>query len=123
MRKLQPGRHGQGRGELGAGQWILELGAGQFRNELTNCYDPKQKAVRRVEEKSPRGSNERALNLKFRANAAWIASRQDDLRAFLGAGHVAIAMSFHWRLGSKIDCLLGKLHPEVLRIIVNLLDS
>ena len=52
MRKLQPGRHGQGRGELGAGQWILELGAGQCRNELTNCYDPKQKAVRRVEEKS-----------------------------------------------------------------------
>jgi hypothetical protein len=34
-----------------------------------------------------------------------------------------LAMSFHWRLGSKIDCLLGKLHPEVLRIIVNLLDS
>ena len=42
----------KGRGELGAGQWILELGAGQCRNELTNCYDPKQKAVRRVEEKS-----------------------------------------------------------------------
>ena len=52
MRKLQPGRHGQGRGELGAGQWILELGAGQCRNELTNIYDRKQKAVRRVEEKS-----------------------------------------------------------------------
>ena len=52
MQKLQPGRHGQGRGELGAGQWILELGAGQCRNELTNSYDPKQKAGRRVEEKS-----------------------------------------------------------------------
>jgi hypothetical protein len=35
MRKLQPERHGQGRGELGVGQW-LELGAGQCRNELTN---------------------------------------------------------------------------------------
>ena len=75
-----------------------------------------------VQPTRPRGPNERALNLIFRANAAWIASRQDDLRAFLGAGHIAIAMSFHWRLGSKIDCLLGKLHPEVLRIIVNLLD-
>jgi len=71
----------------------------------------------------PSGPNERAVNLKFRANAAWIDSRQDDLRAFLGAGHIAIAMSLHWRLGSKIDCLLGKLHPEVLRIIINLLDS
>jgi hypothetical protein len=76
-----------------------------------------------VQPTRPRGPNERALNLKFRANAAWIASRQDDLRAFLGGGHIAIAMSLHCRLGSKIDCLLGKLQPEVLRIIVNLLDS
>ena len=43
MRKLQPGRHGQGRGELGVGQ---------CRNELTNSYVPKQKTEKRVEEKS-----------------------------------------------------------------------
>jgi hypothetical protein len=40
---LQPGRHGQGRGELGVGQ---------CRNELTNSYVPKQKTEKRVEEKS-----------------------------------------------------------------------
>jgi hypothetical protein len=68
-----------------------------------------------------RGPNERSVNLHFRANAAWIADRQDDLRAFLGSGHLALAMSLHWRLGEKSE--MGKLSPELLRSIVNLLDS
>ena len=71
----------------------------------------------------PHGPNTRAVNLRFHANPAWIADRQEDLRAFLGSGHLAIAMSLHRRLGSKIDCQMGKLLPELLHIIVNLLDS
>jgi hypothetical protein len=100
------------------------LGSGGVDCVFGDSRDPSSEIPRlHVQPTRPRGPNERAVNLEFRANAAWIAGRQDDLRAFLGAGHIAIAMSLHWRLGSNVECQMGKLHTEVLRIIVNLLDS
>ena len=66
------------------------------------------------------GGSQRYIN--FRANSAWIASRNADLSAgCVGRGHLMLAMGMHTRLGR--DSQLHLIPVEILRVVVNLLDA
>lgn len=59
-------------------------------------------------------------SITFTANEAWVDDRLSDVRACIGSGHIALAMSQHPRLGR--DSPLAELDYEVLRKVVAFLS-
>lgn len=59
-------------------------------------------------------------SITFIANEAWVYDRLSDVRACIGSGHIALAMSQHPRLGR--DSPLAKLDRELLLAVVAFLS-
>jgi hypothetical protein len=59
-------------------------------------------------------------SITFIANEAWVDDRLSDVRACIGSGHIALAMSQHPRLGR--DSPLAKLDRELLLAVVDFLS-